>query len=532
MAIRAKLRLFTVGLMMLAASPLVFAPLAQAADDNAPAANAKEQIYEAGSGSVASLKRLSETAGRIGLELPPFLTAQGIEQQFSFIGAGGMDTDKPIGIVYYAGEKYEIEQGQGMVFVLPVKPDAAPLSFFKNAGAQPLGNDGNAVMLNGAAFRRTADQLMFGPTPAATLAVPNDYLAKLYPQAAANGALPVLRLNIDFAAFRKADPERFSKLFQGPADAAPPADPAEKFGRDAALNFFKQLTHINLTLLEAGNDLQLKLAVAPITVPQPGNFARAAMPAEVFARIDLAAAPAQCVSSLYSKIEEAINQFPAEKGEITPEKRQEAHKVFDVLKNVFADGAAASLGVAPQGDGFVVYLVQQQATPGLEGRLQKLADELNAITQMSGDAAKGFHAAIEHYAADDGQPVIRLVARQPSEPTLYVDGLEKNGNVYLAAGMDEGHHVLDLAAGQMGGEMKGLLSGRVNLKKVFELAAKSPDSPIAHFSAEQKGKIEKLFEHGSGLDFTASGDGDSIVFGVALPESLVKEVVSFIQNGG
>ena len=84
--------------------------------------------------SAASLADLSRAARAIGIPLPPVVTVGGIERQFPFIGAGGLDAKRPIGVIYFARPDWNVALGDGVAIVLPMKPDAAPLSSFIDAG--------------------------------------------------------------------------------------------------------------------------------------------------------------------------------------------------------------------------------------------------------------------------------------------------------------------------------------------------------------------------------------------------------------
>ena len=66
------------------------------ADD---AAVAPAPLPQVGLIAVKSIDSIMDFARKTGLELPPSFSAQSLEQQFRFIGQGGTDTTRPIGIV-------------------------------------------------------------------------------------------------------------------------------------------------------------------------------------------------------------------------------------------------------------------------------------------------------------------------------------------------------------------------------------------------------------------------------------------------
>ena len=64
--------------------------------DDAPAAP-----VEMATVAVKSLDALTAFAKEAGIPLPPFLTKEGLEKQFVFIGNDGLDSGKPIGIIFF-----------------------------------------------------------------------------------------------------------------------------------------------------------------------------------------------------------------------------------------------------------------------------------------------------------------------------------------------------------------------------------------------------------------------------------------------
>ncbi|HSU66581.1 MAG TPA: hypothetical protein VLJ39_06905 [Tepidisphaeraceae bacterium] len=498
------------------------------------AARADEKMAEVGSASVRSLNELAALAKSIGVELPPFLTAQGIEQQFAFFGQNGLDPDKPIGILMFSRSGWNIEQGQGVVFVLPAKPDAAPLSTFVNAGGKPVEGHADAVTLNGVVFRRTADDLIFSPSGDAALAADP---AKLAAQFKANpigpDKGPIARLVVDVDAMRTVQPEQFKVFIDNIRQSSPAKDDAERLGQNLVVNFVEHLNRLDLTLGQHEKNVVVKLAVAPANVPAPGQFSKPGMPSDTVARVDIAASPLKLVPTLDTFLQQFARAIPLQDGK--PGDAEQSRQVATFLReaaDTLLGGQAVSLGVTSAGKQNVVYLVEQQPLPDLEGRIKKFVDDFNSLSEKLDKPGERSSIARESYSEEGGVPVWRLKLLNKDAPQGYIDIAQKGSNAYISISEDAEHHLAAVMNLAPAGEMRGLARGEVKLDQAFAAAKASPDSGLSKMPADRLQALEDMVK-GRLVHFAADGQADAIVFTVALPEDLVKQLVEMIQpNGG
>src|SRR5688572_1907199 len=141
--------------MLMRATPfLVLLGLTAAAPP--PAAPEPKPVMSA---SVASLKKIDALAKEIGFPNVRFFSATFIEDQIPFIGAGGLASDRPLGVRFYLEPGVDLEKGA--TFILPVNPGKAELKTFLERGAQPVDERADLVKLGDIAYRRGKDQFMF-----------------------------------------------------------------------------------------------------------------------------------------------------------------------------------------------------------------------------------------------------------------------------------------------------------------------------------------------------------------------------------
>jgi hypothetical protein len=303
-------------------------------------------------------------AKKIGVELPAFLTAAGIEERFPFIGVGGLDTEHPIGLVFFAWPEMDLAQGQGIVFVLPVKHDAAKLKSFYDSGGKAVDGSPGAVELNGSTFRRTAGYLIFSPTMKAVVGVRETDLTDLYKghtggaKAAADQI--IIRASVDVAALRQAAPDKFQAVVNQAKVVSLLKGGALKPAADFALDFIQEITRLDLAVTKSGQDLALKVGVTPIRVPAGGTYAKPAMPQEVILRFDMGAPPLKVLPWAEVVLRQFQQPGVAGSGPRVPAAQQPPqgdlpHQIADILLG----GQAMSVGIAPRDNFAVLYTVQQ-----------------------------------------------------------------------------------------------------------------------------------------------------------------------------
>jgi hypothetical protein len=494
-----------------------------AAPDQAPAG----KPAKAATASVASLTRLAQVAGEIGVPLPPFLTAQGIGQQFPFIGPDGIDSERPIGIVFFAGPNLNIQAGQGVVFVLPVKQGAAALTAFE--GAKPVEGHPDAVDLNGTTFKRTAGSLIFSQTREAVLGTEESDVSDPF-KAEPAGGKSVLQIRFDVKSLRDGNPEMFKSMLASAKDAAS-AGTAQQIDPQAAIDFINTVNHVDLAVEQAGTDLTLKLAVAPLKTPAGGMSPKPGMPREVVARFDLSASPMQLMTSP----EKAIGQIMKASDnatKFTPAQQKQMAQLFKAFSDTFLNADAISLGVAPHAEKTVVYFVEQHRQPvDLPAQLKAFADEFNRTAPVMDNAAKGEKTSVKisDYTDQDGLKVTRITGFDNDKPQMYFDATEKDNIVFLTASADAGHHLGAIVNLPPQGQMNALMSGTLDLGATVLAVEQIPGSPLASMPAEQRKAIEDG-ARGQMLSLSGGGEGDGMVFRLTVPQAVIKQTIQMAQG--
>lgn len=517
-----------------APAPASPAPASSAPAASAPAspAAAPDQALagkpaKAATASVASLTRLAQVAGEIGVPLPPFLTAQGIGQQFPFIGPDGIDPERPIGIVFFAGPNLNVQAGQGVVFVLPVKPGAAALTAFK--GAKPVEGHPDAVDLNGTIFKRTAGSLIFSQTPDGVLGTEEANITDPF-KADPAGGKSVIQVRLDVKSLRDGNPEMFKSMLASAKDAAS-AGTAQQIDPQAAIDFINTVNHVDLALEQAGTDLALKLAVAPMKVPAGGMSPKPGMPKEVVARFDLSASPMELMTSPEKTIGEIIKASD-NATRFTPAQQKQMAQLFKVFSDTFLNADAISLGVAPQAEKTVVYFVEQHRQPvDLPAQLKAFADEFNKTAPVMDNAAKAEKTSVKisDYTDQDGLKVTRVTGFDNDRPQGYLDATEKDNTVFLAASADAGHHLGAIVNLPPQGQMNALMSGTLDLGATVMAVEQIPGCPLASMPAEQRKAIEDG-ARGQMLRLSGGGEGDGTFFRLTVPQAVIKQTVQMAQG--
>ncbi|HEY2585917.1 MAG TPA: hypothetical protein VGI81_09155 [Tepidisphaeraceae bacterium] len=524
-------------LLLLVTSLVALPTLTACAASGADEAGANAAPAEIGSVSVASLNRLSNLAKKIGVDLPPFLTAAGIEKQFPFLGQGGLDQDRPIGIIFYGRQGWVVSKGQGVVFVLPVQPGAAPLKAFTDAGAKPKEGNPGVVEMNGAAFRRTTGELLFGTTAPAVAAVREAELTDLYGKAVAGEAAPgaastEARMIFDVKALRDVDPEQFKAFFDNIVASSAPNSESERQGQELAIKFMRNLDRVDLTLGEAARDLQLRCAIAPAKVPPGGTFQKPALPREAAVRIDFAASPIDAIPNFDDGLKTFVHGVLATSyPHATPEIEPQVSRTVRSAADVFLGGQAISAGFVPQGKGGVLYLVEQHFKGRLDERLSQLAEQFNASSALLDKPPTRSEVQLSHYADAAGLDVTRLQMSDGGKVVAYIDGAQQGSTALFTFSDDPGRSVASLAGQPPGGPMSGLATGQVDVQRVLEAVEKQPDSPLANMKPDQRKQLMDL-ARGQMIRFAAHGESNSMVLTVITPEQFIKGLAEFAKNSG
>lgn len=502
---------------------------ALAAGGIAPRASAEDKPVEAGTVSIASLDKLADSAKRLGVDLPGFLTAPGLEQMFAFVGKNGLKTTAPLGLVYYSEKGWNMQAGQGVVFVLPVNAGAAPLATFTNLGGKPVDGQADCVLLNNVIFRRTDSDLMWGVQPGGSVVEqtnPADLAKPYQAQQAEAGEDLIAYTTIDIKNLRDADPKAFEQFITTAAQngASPAAGAYERagqqFGQQLVVQWCKQLDTLDLSLLQADKGLVVRMGVSPAHLPEAGNFHMAGLPGDVAISVHLAAQ----LDTIYPGAQDFLSKF----GDVirnvqdTANSPDDQSAIDDIVKSSDAlvfGGKAESIGVVPDGQHHgMVYIVEQGAAP-LEGRMTDWADKFNAgLKKLDAADTTVPKATVEHLTTSGGLRETRVTLREGHATDFLIDGVEKDGKVYLTLADRPGDYLDKLANLPEGGPMPALISGMIKLDQMHISTNSSPSIPWPAAMAGQE------------ITFSVNGRKDGAECEVQLPQDLLKQVIGMFTS--
>ena len=523
-------------------------PAAAAPADGAPAPAAAPAAVEPAlvmAASVASIDRVAAFLKEAGLGEVPFVSTQFIEGQMPFIGAGGLAGDRPVGVLFYAGQGVDLEKAA--TFVLPVNPGKAELAGFVQNGAKPVDGRTDLVTLEGMGFRRSDDLFIFGQVPGAVAAVPTDALASAYaaPGGADGGVLA--RVEFDVAAVKRAMPNEYAAFF-ATLDAGVKADnAAEQAGAELVAGPMRALTRLTLTLgrsaatapaapatpaadgAAAPAGLRLGLVAEPFDLPaaaQGGKFPRPGMPPGTLFRADLAHPPAKALSRVTAlfKLLEQEKVFQ----ESSKEQQEHYRALWADLTGLLLGGDAASLGVRLVEGKPVVYWVTRHpagAAPDPAAGMAAIVAREQALVKLApggGNNKPPAMLAHSQYAIAGGLTASRLTAGEGGKPELYLDAVRRpEGDVVLMTiSPTDGAFLEPLAALPAEGEATDLLSGWVDLAALMATGV-LPGGEDAGIGETAMRELHAAMK-GQRLDWSVSPESGAVRLNVDVPAAVLR----------
>jgi hypothetical protein len=230
--------------------------------------------------SIASADRIKQVVTDLGVPLPIDVGAM-IEQQFNFIGKGGLDNGKPVGVIFLAGEG--LTPQQMVMFALPVNAGKATVENLTAMGGRAVEGQADSVQLGGdeggVVFRRTADYLMFYPGAASVLkTVQNAPFAKDY-----SSPETLAHVEVDAALARKVAPKMYKEFQDGIREKAkgsgnPAAGGAEargqQIGQEFVINLLEKVEKLTLTVSMGKDDLRIASTLQPTPMKGSRTFAK------------------------------------------------------------------------------------------------------------------------------------------------------------------------------------------------------------------------------------------------------------------
>lgn len=500
-----------------------------------------------GLAAVRSLDAVTALAAQFGLPLPPEISAAGIEQQFPFIGRGGLATDRPIGAVFVASP--DLKPGQVHVFVFPLKPGAAPLAALKRVGAEPMPGRADTVIVQGAALRRTADHLLFGPVPAAVASLQEDLIDDAFKDPAS-----LARVSVNVKAIRAAVPRQYRQFVQmleagtkqgaarrarellGP-DADPEAarriaeegDAAYLAGGRAAIAALEKLERLSVALDQGDFGLRVGATVQPLAPAAARAAPRHGLPPECFVRFDAAFSVAGVLRPQADLLPRFMAQRDEAKGRALTEqeKKQLASWLARTIDLAFG-GAATTVGAEMSGGKPVVYVVYHYDKPtDYAADLRRLIDEIKATAVRENARPPLGHST---YALGDLKVTrVRLSDTTAAAPqAYYMDCVQRGQEVFLTVSASELRFIDRLLAAKPQGNLQGLAGGWLDAGAAYDALARIPGSPVDLIPEKERNALAGLVR-GHRLHFSASARGDAVTVDLTLPPGLVRSVPKLLE---
>lgn len=481
-------------------------------------AGAAKQIATA---SVASIDKVRQLAIDAGLGEIPFLSADFIEQKLPFIGPGGLDAARPIGVAFYAGPNVTPEQGA--VIVLPVKQGKATLEPFVQQGAQPVAGQPDTVTAQGATFRRTPDYFVFGTVTDPVKAI--DVKSISTPHGKPDS---LVSISVDLASMRTAMPDRFTAFVdQIDQQAKQQNGEAGEFGAQLVTMPLRTLDKAAISLDRPAGGLRMALAFSPVKLNNaaPARAARPGFPQGVVARADIAYPPKQLQAQADAIVTQLFTGDQREFKNLTPAQRKQAAAFLSHFAGIFLSGDSVSLAVGPHEGKPVVYVAMARAdAQNLGAQIKQVVTESEGVAKMMNEPAI---LKLEEYPAD-ADKVWRLHLFNNGNQMATIDILARGNMAYATIGGDDTKLVSSLPALKAEGNMSGLASGWIDLEAILKIAGEQPGNPLAAKPEAERKALMDLVQ-GQRLNWGALLQGDTLQLDLTMPPKLLSNIAQLIQ---
>jgi hypothetical protein len=473
-----------------------------ATPDQVPAAAAFSTV------SVASYEKVNDFAELIGIPLPPQVSPDAIERLLPFIGARKFQTDAPMAIAFLIGKDVDA-QHQGVI-ILPILPGGAPLSAIPNAKKTA---DADTVVSGGFPFRRTDNFLLFGGTVPITTKFDVGKLCDKYAAAKTGDGqkvTPIFRCDVDMKTLREVDPKKLDAfMVQSMNNGGKPRTEGEAAGSEMMKQWMeKSVDRFDFDVDQVGDNYAASMRVAPMhaqatPVDKPG------LPDDCVMRADV-----RLTEEMIAKLVKlgAGGKAPSD-----------SEKAGTALISMLCLGDAESFGLAPDGDGFVVYDIAQRSGPlDLKAELKKLFEE-----QKKEHADDSEKTDLAEYQLDDGTTVerIKTVETTGEKRTLYIDSFTRGNRVFTTISLKDSHYVGKLpglkSAGQFGDVASGWIKPSATIRVITRMSGQ-PVPPQFHSFDDMFKATDALGD--DPVPWHADNDGDGARFTLSIPLDLIKKI--------
>ena len=481
------------------------------------------QVFVAAAKSMDAIEHVGKD---LGIELPPFLTTKGLEQSLPFIGAGGLASDKPGGIVMLSAPGMDPEQS--MAFVLPVKAGFATVDSLKALGGQPMADHPNTVVINGTALRRTADYLIFSQNSAVANAVDTEAVVN-----AVKTPADVVRFVLSMKGLRTAMPDQIKKFYESIEKDKNKNDEAAQAGAaivaDTIRHWVETIDQVDLGLNLGDQGVRVALTATPVQLPAMTAGNRPGMPASAIMNVNVAVALGEAFPSVRALGDKLMAII--EKGQDPAKKLPEAQlkslrSAVQKLVVLGMDSSATSVGFEMTGETPVVYLVQHWTN-----QPDAIADVKEIVGSLKGLIDNPAHGIELQERAVEAGKILRVMFKDNAKVEGCVEIAQRGGDVFIAAFPGDATHIETLLAAPNDGQIDGLVSGWVDLAKLVEQFAKVPGSPFAGLPADSQKQLATLV-NGQKIHIGVVKAGEAVTLEVRISHALMTQIPKLVELFG
>ena len=469
--------------------------------------------------AVRSLKDACGYIRRLSLPEIPFLKTEFIEN-LPFVGAGGLDETRPIGICLLDGGI--LAQSQRVIFLIPLKNESCARKFMSNLPWNAHTNRADTVLVNFLPLRLADGYLMLGGKPEITTTiVPAEYLSRV----ANPEGREILVYNMETAMLANAMQQQAAAPA---ASAAPGFAKGAELGQKTAVSLCQLAKQIEITVAEDdGNAAVVRLTASLADTFYPGGGASIALPGHcpAVAHWSLPGQPIRTFMQLCpTPVPPGYEEWPAY------DKNHPARgtEMLCDLATLLVGGGHVSAGFAMENGRGVYYAVKDGTTPeATDALLARLEQNGRAVGALCG----GDFIRRDRCLPADGSPAItRLSLQDSNQAVAFVDVAQRGNRTYLTLAADPGWHILQLLAPTAPQVLPADVLATVRLQDVFNLLAHFQALPMATLPPGRQRHYATAFPGNLSIRQISRPDHNMIGVEIKIPNAAVASAVAIGQE--
>ena len=470
--------------------------------------------------SIASTDRYKDVVTALKLPLPPDLPGL-IEGQFTFVGAGGIDSTKPCGIVFLAAD--ELPQSKLAYFVLPVTKGAATIEKLSLVGAAPVEGQPDMAQIGDAlCFRRTANYLVLYPgEPAIIQGLGNDVFTKDY-----SAKDTVLYTSVDLAALRSRAPKGYKDFIDNARKNAGGNAPdnlttadarGRQIGEDMVFSLLEKIDTMSVAVML--NDATLHVTSTLSSFPKLARreFAKPILPEGALLTVHMVYPTAESAGWLHGFVKMIFDtDIPLGGAHLTDDQKAQTRTIVEDMSTVLV-ADSQSMAVESR-DGYTVVTVVNQYTGDVDlpAAIKKGIGKLEDLAEAAGQPRD---LAVDDLKSGGGIRIRDLHPGKDGPGAIFVTQKGKTAVITYSTNDLDGPSTVTLSPTE---KISDLLSAKADLGATLAAIDRSPMSDELPIPPEQrKTLIEALKGKKASLSIAANAAGE-IVINLDAPAELLK----------